>query len=163
MPRVDVHATVPGCDPDELFRHVERFEAYVDIAPNVLAVTVERPEEGRAISKWEVSFRGGILKWTEEDRIDHAARTILFDQTEGDLDEFRGEWEVVESAGGARIHFGTDFDLGIPTLAAMLDPAAIRTIRKNTRELIESFARAAGAPLVEYDEEDPAAAARAVR
>jgi ribosome-associated toxin RatA of RatAB toxin-antitoxin module len=162
MPRVDIHATVPDCDPDELFVHVERFEAYVDIAPNVLAVSVERPSDNLAYSKWEVSFRSGILKWTEEDRIDHSARTILFDQSEGDLEVFRGEWNVTDSDGAVRIHFGTEYDLGIPSLAAMLNPAATRTVQKNARELIEAFARSAGAPRVEYDDEEPAEPARAV-
>lgn len=154
MPRVDVVASVPGCDPDELFDHVARFEAYADIAPNVLEVHVRPGDGGTVISNWRVRFRSGTLKWEEEDRVDRENRWVGFEQTSGDLDLFVGEWKVGESSDGPRIAFGAEFDLGIPSLASMLDPVAVRTLRNNVHELIESFARAAGAGEVRYEDDE---------
>jgi ribosome-associated toxin RatA of RatAB toxin-antitoxin module len=154
MPHVSVRATVPGCEPGELFRHVARFESYADIAENVRTVTVVG-EGDCLVSSWEVTFRKGILKWREEDTIDRLNRRIAFVQTEGDLALFRGDWHVTPIAGGARVEFAAEFDLGIPSLASMLDPAAGRTLVANARELVEAFARAAGAPEARFDDPAP--------
>lgn len=91
-------------------------------------------------SDWEVNFRNGILKWQEIDRIDRDARTMSFVQTEGDLNEFSGEWRVEETGDGAIVHFQAEFDLGIPSLATMLNPVAERALRSNISELITAFA-----------------------
>lgn len=92
-------------------------------------------------SDWEVNFRNGILKWQEIDRVDREARTMTFVQTEGDLAEFSGEWRVEADDDDATIiHFRAEFDLGIPSLATMLDPVAERALRSNISELITAFA-----------------------
>lgn len=158
MPGVKVVATVAGGSPDDLFTHLERFEDYPEIAHSVQATTVER-EGDVAMSQWEVIFRNGILKWTERDRIDYQNHRIAFEQTEGDLALFEGEWVVSESDGGSRIVFTAEFDLGMPTLASMLDPVAERTLASNVRELVEAFARAAGAQEPSFVEEDAGTAA----
>lgn len=153
MPGVRVVATVAGGGPDDLFPHIERFEDYPAIAHSVQATSVERDGDV-ATSRWEVIFRNGILKWTELDRIDAANHRIEFEQTEGDLSLFVGEWVVSAADGGSRIVFTAEFDLGMPTLASMLDPVAQRTLASNVRELIEAFARAAGAEEPSFVEED---------
>jgi carbon monoxide dehydrogenase subunit G len=91
-------------------------------------------------SDWEVNFRNGILKWQEIDRVDREARTMSFVQTEGDLASFSGEWRVEGDEDATTIHFRADFDLGIPSLATMLDPVAERALRSNISELITAFA-----------------------
>ena len=106
-------------------------------------------------SDWEVNFRNGILKWQEIDRVDREARTMSFVQTEGDLAEFWGEWRVETDDGDTTIHFHAAFDLGIPSLATMLDPVAERALRSNISELISAFA----SPQVAVFPEPPAAAA----
>lgn len=91
-------------------------------------------------SEWEVNFRNGILKWQEIDRIDPEARTMTFTQVEGDLAAFDGEWRVEEEDDAVVIRFRAEFDLGIPSLATMLDPVAERALRSNISELISAFA-----------------------
>jgi hypothetical protein len=64
-----------------------------------------------------------------------------FTQVEGDLASFEGEWAVVEEDDDAVvIRFQAEFDLGIPSLATMLDPVAERALRSNISELISAFA-----------------------
>lgn len=99
-----------------------------------------RQEAGTVRSEWEVNFRNGILKWEEEDTVDRGARRIEFEQVAGDLAAFSGHWAVEEQDSGASICFRADFDLGIPSLASMLDPVAERALRANIAELISAFA-----------------------
>jgi len=143
MPHIEVAATMPDADPDEVFVHVARFDSYPDIAANVVAVEVSGAGP-RLTSSWEVTFRKGILKWEEEDLIDGEHRRIAFSQTKGDLAVFLGEWNVTPVPNGTRVTFGAEFDLGIPSLASMLNPSAARTLAANARELIVGFATASG-------------------
>jgi ribosome-associated toxin RatA of RatAB toxin-antitoxin module len=152
LPHIDVAASIATCDPDVLFDHVACFDAYPEIAENVRTVSVLGTGD-RLISQWEVTFRKGILKWEEEDRIDRPARRIAFTQTRGDLALFAGGWEVVPAGDGARVAFTAEFDLGIPSLASMLDPAAGRTLAKNAHELIDAFAAATGPSPVCFEDD----------
>ncbi|HEX2126182.1 MAG TPA: SRPBCC family protein [Thermoleophilaceae bacterium] len=111
------------------------------MASSVRSVRVTPEDDGAMRSDWEVNFRNGILKWQEIDRVDREARTMTFVQTEGDLAEFSGEWRVEADDDDATIiHFRAEFDLGIPSLATMLDPVAERALRSNISELITAFA-----------------------
>ncbi|MDQ3934870.1 MAG: SRPBCC family protein [Actinomycetota bacterium] len=149
---MSVRAVVPGGDPGEVFDHVADFERYPEVASNVIDCTVTRNGE-TAESSWRVTFRNGILRWSERDVIDRANQRIGFEQTDGDLALFEGEWRVHEAGEGSLVEFVADFDLGIPTLASMLDPVAARTLASNMRELIVGFARAAGAGQPNFEEE----------
>ena len=91
-----------------------------------------------------MTFRNGILRWTEEDEIDARNATIAFNQISGDLAEFVGGWSVTPAGEGVAIRFTADFDLGIPSLAPMLDPVAEKAMRSNVHELIAAFAADAG-------------------
>ncbi|HST55167.1 MAG TPA: SRPBCC family protein [Solirubrobacteraceae bacterium] len=154
MPYLKVEASIDGADVDELFAHIERFETYPDIADNVRAVTVSDRTQDTFTSCWEVNFRNGILKWEELDSIDRENHRITFSQLQGDLASFTGKWIVDAVDGGARVEFSGEFDLGIPSLASMLDPVAVRTLTSNVRELIEAFGVAAGTPVSSFTAQD---------
>ncbi|HEX8067908.1 MAG TPA: SRPBCC family protein [Thermoleophilaceae bacterium] len=123
-----------------MFERIEDFESYPHITDAVRSVRVTRDGSDTLTSHWEVNFRNGILKWQEEDRVDRDARRIRFDQVAGDLAAFSGEWAVDERDGGAVVRFTGEFDLGIPSLAPMLDPVAERALGDNVAELIAAFA-----------------------
>ena len=88
------------------------------------------------ISRWEVSFRAGLLRWTEEDRFDPSALTITFAQLEGDVAVFDGSWACAEAGSGCLITFRARLDMGIPSLADALEPIAIRTLIDNTVSIV---------------------------
>jgi len=137
---VTVEAVV-WADPDAVFADLADFPGYVRRAPSVREVVMG---EGNSTSSWEVSFRDGILRWVEADAFDAGARTIDFRQTEGDMEFFEGSWLVEPAAEGARIVFSARFDLGVPGLAAFLEPVAQRALEENIVELVRSlFADAA--------------------
>lgn len=100
------------------------------------AVTVS---DDRRYSSWEVSFRNGILRWTEEDRYNPVARRIEFNQMDGDMERFDGRWSVAAVPGGSRVTFFAIFDLGLPGLAEFLEPVAECALQENIRDLIEGL------------------------
>lgn len=141
MPEVTIEGRVERGDPAAIFERLEDLERYSSIADAVRYVHVIREPDGSTLSDWEVNFRNGILKWKEIDEVDPETRTMRFTQTEGDLAFFEGEWNVVEEDDeSVVIRFHAVFDLGIPSLASMLDPVAERALRSNIAELITAFA-----------------------
>ncbi|MFE3170592.1 type II toxin-antitoxin system RatA family toxin [Amycolatopsis sp. NPDC059090] len=139
MGDVKVSVDVPGVGDLEVFGVLSDFSAYPQATDAVRAVTIGEADGG-PISSWEVNFRKGILKWVERDDFDLDERVISFVQTEGDLTSFSGHWRVVpRPSGGVTVTFDARFDLGMPTIASIVDPIAERTLMENTRTIIEQL------------------------
>ena len=159
MPSVTLEATVPGADPAAVFTRLADFSAYPRYTAAVRKVTVTGVDDDIVASHWSVNFRNGVLCWSERDRIDLAALTIDFAQVDGDFERFDGTWRVTAQPaadrgdGGAhgrvgspgpagpapgatqvldvRVHFSATFDLGMPSLAAILDPVARQALTES--------------------------------
>jgi ribosome-associated toxin RatA of RatAB toxin-antitoxin module len=136
MPDVAVTATVPGTAPDDAFAAVADFAAYPRHADTVREVVVTPVADGEVESSWKVNFRTGVLAWTERDVVDHGARRIGFEQTDGDFAVFTGAWTVDAHGDGSTVRFTASFDLGMPSLAPMVDPIAERTLVENIRAIL---------------------------
>ena len=93
-------------------------------------------------SAWEVEFRNGLLRWTEQDDFDRDALRITFAQIEGDLEAFSGQWNVIPVDHGCVVTFFAEFDLGIPSLAAFLEPVAQSAIEENVSKVLWGLFRA---------------------
>jgi ribosome-associated toxin RatA of RatAB toxin-antitoxin module len=126
---------VPGTAPD-VYATLSDFEHYADLADAVKSVVVTEVGENLTRSEWEVGFRAGLLRWTEEDRFDRDALTIDFHQVEGDVALFDGSWRCADVAGRCQITFAARLDMGIPSLADALEPIAVRTLIDNTVSIV---------------------------
>jgi hypothetical protein len=122
-------------EPTEAFRRLADYERYPEQTPSVRSVQIER-RGADLVSVWRVDFRGGILCWTERDVIDEAALRLDFEQIDGDLELFTGGWRVLAEVGrggrqGSLMIFTAELDLGIPSLAPLVDPIAESALRAN--------------------------------
>jgi ribosome-associated toxin RatA of RatAB toxin-antitoxin module len=133
---VILHAWLPGGDAGAVFARLADFAAYPEFTNTVRTVSVTRLGPTRVESTWEVNFRKGILVWAEHDDIDPVARRIGFTQTRGDFAMFTGEWLVHEEDSGVRVEFVSAFDLGIASLAALIDPVACNAMRDAVRDIL---------------------------
>jgi ribosome-associated toxin RatA of RatAB toxin-antitoxin module len=114
------------------YERIRDFARYPELTDAVVAVDVQPADAaGGVVSEWTVRFRNGLLCWTERDEFDTAALAISFVQLSGDFATFRGRWQVTADGDGAAVRFTAEFDLGIPTLAALIDPVAEATLRSN--------------------------------
>jgi ribosome-associated toxin RatA of RatAB toxin-antitoxin module len=139
MGSVKTDVTVTGVSDMTAFDLLSDFECYSKLTDVVRNVTVSQ-HDGESISSWEVNFRRGILKWTELDTFDRERREIRFVQTEGDPKSFSGLWRITPvGADTIVVTFEADFDLGMPTIASIVDPIAERTLVENTRMIIEQL------------------------
>ncbi|MEU8136406.1 type II toxin-antitoxin system RatA family toxin [Streptodolium elevatio] len=136
---VVLDARLPGQDPDAAFALVADFEQYPRLTENVRSVQIFHRAEGDMESTWAVNFRRGILEWTERDEVDPAARRLEFTQTKGDFAKFIGTWTVEPAPGGALVTFSSRFDLGIASLASLVDPVACAALRDSISDILRGL------------------------
>ena len=139
MRAVRLRLHVPHKSASDVYATLADFERYPLLCEAVQSVTVTEVSENRTVSSWEVTFRAGLLRWTEEDTLDPGTRSITFRQLEGDIAVFDGSWQCVDNAPstpGSEIVFSARLDMGIPSLADALEPIAVRALIDNVVSIV---------------------------
>ena len=139
MRSVTLTAHVPGQDAARVYARLSDLASYPDHSESVRSVTVIGVTGDVTLSRWEVAFRNGILRWSEQDTFDRAGLRIDFTQLEGDVEEFAGTWQCTDLDGGCRVRFDARIDLGVPTLADVLEPIATRALLDNTASIVRGL------------------------
>ena len=130
---------VPDKPASEVYATLADFERYPDLSDAVRSVAVTEVSQNVTVSQWEVTFRAGLLRWTEEDTFDPGALRITFRQLEGDIALFDGSWTCLDAAEGSEIVFSARLDMGIPSLADALEPIAARTLTGNIVSIVRGL------------------------
>jgi ribosome-associated toxin RatA of RatAB toxin-antitoxin module len=139
MRTVIVTARMPNCSADRAYATLCDFARYPEVAEAVRQVSVQRGDDGSVTSTWEVDFRDGVMEWTERDEFDEDATTIRFTQLDGDFDELAGAWSARTDGEDALIEFKASFDVGIPSLGAIIEPLAERTLHENVEQILRGL------------------------
>ena len=139
MRSVRLRLHVPHRSASDVYQTLADFERYPDLSDAVQSVAVTEMSENHTVSHWEVTFRAGLLRWTEEDTFDPGALSITFRQLEGDAAIFDGSWQCVDAAPGSEIVFSARLDMGIPSLADALEPIAVRTMIDNIVAIVRGL------------------------
>jgi ribosome-associated toxin RatA of RatAB toxin-antitoxin module len=147
MPVVRTSVDIPGVGIDHVWNVVCDFESHPEYMPDVLDIRYLERDGDTALSSWRVLLNGSELTWDERDFF-HPPHRIDFDQTEGDLEVFRGSWTLSETATGVNVLLEIEFDLGIPSLAAVLDPVGIQAIHSNSRSMLSAISERRPEPTV---------------
>ncbi|WP_329456163.1 type II toxin-antitoxin system RatA family toxin [Streptomyces sp. NBC_01497] len=142
MPRVEVDLPI-AVPPEDAWAAVVDVERYPACMDNVEDVTLTaQADAAHRTTAWSVRLKGSLLRWTEDEVIDHGARRFDFRQVSGDLGEFVGHWGVRPAEGGhSTVSLHVDFDIGIPLLADMLNPVAADALRENAAQMLTALER----------------------
>lgn len=136
MRTVGLRALATEVDAATAYDRISDFARYPEFTDAVVSVEVGSADDHAVVSSWTVKFRRGLMRWTEHDTFDRDASTIEFEQLSGDFATFRGVWRVTATEEGAEIEFTAEFDLGMPTLADILDPVAESALRDNVTVIL---------------------------
>ena len=139
MRTISLRLNVPRTSARDVYATLADFERYPLLCEAVQNVTVTEMSDHVIVSQWEVTFRAGLLRWTEEDTFDPGSLTITFRQLEGDIDIFDGSWRCVDAAEGSEVLFSARLDMGIPSLADALEPIAARTLIANIVSIVRGL------------------------
>jgi ribosome-associated toxin RatA of RatAB toxin-antitoxin module len=157
MRTIRLRLHVPHKPASEVYATLADFERYPTLCEAVQNVAITERSENFTVSQWEVTFRAGLLRWTEEDTFDPGALMITFRQLEGDIAVFDGSWQCVDAGQGSEVLFSARLDLGIPSLADALEPIAARTLVANIISIVRGLV--GSAELAASDMEVPAGSA----
>ncbi|MFJ3037915.1 aromatase/cyclase [Streptomyces tendae] len=143
MRHVVLHALADGLAPADVYARISDFRRYPEHSDTFREVHVE-PElpDGSTVSDWTVEFRGGLMRWRERDTYSPEAYSIAFEQVSGDFQAFEGSWRCEARDGGTLVVYTAAFDLGIPSMAEILDPVAESTLRTNIARVLRGLAGA---------------------
>ena len=147
MRTTEMNARLNGVAAGEAFDRLSDFASYAELAPSIRSIEIEQVRDGVLQTTWNVNFRGGTMRWTEEDILDREAGTITFTLVKGSLKQFDGAWVISEADGGSDVRFTCDFAVGMPAVATLLDPLAERAIRDNIQEILRGLFGEAYAPV----------------
>jgi ribosome-associated toxin RatA of RatAB toxin-antitoxin module len=139
MRTVQLRLHVPDKTAVDVYETLADFERYPELSDAVQSVAVTETSDAVTISRWEVSFRAGLLRWTEEDHFHRDELKITFRQLEGDVASFDGTWQCIDATSGCYIAFTARLDMGIPSLADALEPIAVRTLIDNTVSIVNGL------------------------
>jgi len=138
VPVVETGVEIPGVSVLGVWEVVSAFERYPATMADVIGVDWLERAEDRGVTAWRVLLNGSELSWTEAD-VFHPHTRIEFEQTEGDLEVWRGAWELEPASDGVRVRLVVEFDLGVPSLSAIMDPLGIRAIRSNSHAMLAAI------------------------
>jgi ribosome-associated toxin RatA of RatAB toxin-antitoxin module len=133
---VGLRAVATEVDATTAYDRICDFVRYPELTDTVVSVELGDADHEAVVSTWTVKFRRGLMRWTERDTFDRDAGTIEFEQLLGDFASFRGVWRVTATGEGAEIGFTAEFDLGMPTLADILDAVAESALRDNITAIL---------------------------
>ena len=139
MRAVRLRLHVPHKSASDVYATLADFERYPLLCEAVQSVTVTEVSDNVTVSRWEVTFRAGLLRWTEEDTFDPDALSITFRQLDGDIAVFDGSWRCSDAPQGSEIVFAARLDMGIPSLADALEPIAARTLIDNVVSIVRGL------------------------
>ncbi|MFC7448312.1 type II toxin-antitoxin system RatA family toxin [Rhodococcus daqingensis] len=139
MPNVLISRTITASTPEAVFAQLRDIEKLPQRSSMVRSVEMTTATDGSINSEWEVLFRGGIMRWTEADDFDDRHLRYGFRQLHGDLASFEGYWQVSGAGNNVLVEVYTEFDLGMPSLAEMLNPVAARALEDAMDELLTAL------------------------
>lgn len=143
MPEIEIDSTIRA-PIDSVWSSILDIESYPRTMDHVREVKVVEQLDGhRRKAAWSVLLKGSVLEWVEEERIDARAHRIEFRQLTGDLAHFDGHWAVESGAQAdlTSVEFVVEFEIGIPSLAEMLNPVATRALRESCARMLAGIER----------------------
>ncbi len=135
MPYVEVTEKI-AAPAKKVYEKVKDMESYPEFMENVISVEVVERGENYTVTEWVVSLKGTKLKWQEKDTFDDENLHISYQQTEGDVKKFEGEWKINYDGQETTVTLTVDFEIGIPMFAGLLDPVAKLAVKKNSESML---------------------------
>lgn len=131
MSQMTLQVVAPSVGPAEAYRQISDFARYPELSETFREVRVSPlSSDGSQPSDWSIDFRNGLMRWQQRTTLTPERQGIAFEQVVGDFGSFRGGWRIDADGKGSCLRYSAEFDLGVPSLAEILDPVFTDTFRK---------------------------------
>ncbi|MHC1746138.1 MAG: type II toxin-antitoxin system RatA family toxin [Negativicutes bacterium] len=138
MPYIEVSLPI-YCTPEKIYPILKNMEKYPEFMMDLKSVEVLERNGNTTVSRWVSNVDGRIIKWTELDTFDDEKMHITYQQIEGDLKRFAGEWILTPVENGTEIKLTVDFEFGIPMIAGLLNPILKKKVRTNSESMLKAI------------------------
>lgn len=135
MPCVETSLLIKG-DRETIYAFIKDMEQYPRFMTNLISVEVLERTETTTITKWKSKVDGIEINWKELDTFDHNNFHVVYQQLEGDLKTFEGEWLLAQVDDSVYVTLKVNFEFGIPMLASMINPLLKRKVYHNSMEML---------------------------
>ena len=119
-----------------LITKVSDFPEYIPCVKEALVINKSR---NKMKTKWKVQVDNIPLSWVEEDFLVLSQNTILFKATEGDFEEFRGEWIFNDVPEGTEVIVRIYVKVGIPAIKDFAENYVKEIVRKSFESILNSI------------------------
>jgi len=140
MPTVDLTHLIAR-PISSVWRTLTDIERYPEHMTDVREVQVLEEDGNRRVSRWTVLFKGSDMTWTEEETLEQDQMVMRFRQTQGDLAAYHGHYRLSVEDDRTRLDMHVEFDIGLPEMAAMLDPIAIESYKESFAQVVDYLER----------------------
>jgi len=138
MPYIEVSLPI-DCTPEKIYPILKDMEKYPEFMMDLKSVEVLERNGNTTVSRWVSNVDGRIIKWTELDTFDDEKMHISYQQIEGDLKKFAGEWILTPIGNRTEIKLTVDFEFGIPMIAGLLNPILKKKVRTNSETMLKAI------------------------
>lgn len=135
MPCVETSLAIKG-DCETIYAFIKDMEQYPRFMTNLISVEVLERTETTTITKWKSNVDGIEINWKELDSFDDNNFHVIYQQIEGDLKKFDGEWLLSQLNDCVYVTLKVNFEFGIPMLATMMNPLLKRKVYNNSMEML---------------------------
>lgn len=121
----------------QFLTNAEDFPSYM---PSVKKCELLSRSRNKVETAWTVDLGGIPLKWKQEEHFDFKKFTISFRATEGDLQEFKGEWKLIPiGPRQTEVQIQVKVAIGIPQVEKIVGPALVSKIKQNFNGMLDVF------------------------
>ncbi len=118
-------------------RLLTRVWEFPEFVPSVKEVTVIQKSHHAMTTRWQVQVDNVPIRWVEEDTLALERDAISFKATEGDLQEFGGEWRFQSHPDGTEVVVNAYLKVGIPAIKEFSDPYVKKILTQNFSAILE--------------------------
>ena len=128
---------------ERVYALAKDIESFPEFMPDLKSVTIiERSEDGsRITSDWVgiVKEFKTLVKWTEQDIWDDAARTCTFSLVKGDYSKYSGVWTFTDLGGRTRFDSEIEVEYDVPLIGALIRGLIARKMKDNVDNMLAAI------------------------
>lgn len=139
-----IHISVSRIIPAQksnIIRLITRVWEFPSYIPNVKEAKVIDRKGNTIKTKWRIQVDNVPISWVEEDTLILRQDVIHFQATEGDLEEFRGEWIFKETLEGTKVVVNVYLKVGIPAIKDFADTYIKKLLTNNFEAILRALER----------------------
>ncbi len=123
----------------KVIRLITKVWEFPNYVPCVKEASIIEKSRHRMKTRWRVQVDHVPISWIQEDTLTLKQNKISFNAVEGDLAEFRGEWQFSDHPDGTQVEVTVYLRVGIPAIKDFADYYIKKLLTRNFEAILEAM------------------------